>query len=310
VYVRRRVLSTSFGDARRGFFFSRVRDNLFSLAELEPHPKNWRPTTLVLTGNPRTRETLARYAIWMESGRGLVTLAEVLVGDFHEQAEERHEALERLDNYIEERNLNAFGEVMVAENFDSGMASLIQGHSIGPLKPNMVMVGWSSDRSRAVPMVQHLRLAAELDMSQVILVDRGLPDTDAKMRIDVWWRGDQNGSLMMILAYLLTLNLEWSQVTLRILRLIADESERDEARGEILELIEAARVEADIRVVLGDSITEVVHAESHDASVVILGFNIVPDSEAQAFHDRYTELCEGLPTTLLVCSSGDADLMA
>lgn len=311
VYVERRVLTTTFGDARRGFYYSRARDNIFKLAEQPPHAKNWRPTTLVLTGNPHTRSTLAQYAVWLESGRGLTTLAEVLVGDVHVLLERRREALERLKAYIKERNLRAFAEVMVAPSFDQGTAALIQVHSLGPLKPNVVMLGWPGEGGRIRPFVQTMRLAGELGMSQIVLVEReGRARAGGPQRIDVWWRGHENGSLMVILAYMLTLTFEWSGARIRLLRMVPDEASRQAAHTELHGLAEAARVEADIHVVVGESFAEILATSSGSADVVFLGFSIPDEEGAEAFHDTFTRLLAGLPTTLLVCSSGEADLLA
>ena len=108
---------------------------------------------------------------------------------------------------------------MVAENFDTGMASVIQAHSLGPLKPNLVMMGWSADAARAVPMAQP-HGAGRGAGDQPGPRDRpGAAHRPAERgRIDLWWRGDANGSLMVILAYLLTLNWEWGRRQLRVLR--------------------------------------------------------------------------------------------
>jgi len=55
---------------------------------------------------------------------------------------------------------------------------------------------------------------------------------------------------------------------------------------------------------------EVLKSYSKDASVVFLGFNVPGKSEAREFQERYEERISDLPTTLLVCSSGKADLFA
>jgi amino acid transporter len=52
IYLRRKVLKTRFGDARWGFIFSRIRDNMLKLSKMPATPKNWRPTVLVMIGNP------------------------------------------------------------------------------------------------------------------------------------------------------------------------------------------------------------------------------------------------------------------
>ncbi|MFT4705271.1 MAG: amino acid transporter, partial [Bradymonadia bacterium] len=110
IYIENRMLETTFGDARRGFFYARTRTNLTKLVDQTPHPKNWRPTALVLSGNPKHRKTLTQYAAWMESGRGIVTLAQVIVGKYEDTVAEREEALVSLTAYIAEHRLAAFPE--------------------------------------------------------------------------------------------------------------------------------------------------------------------------------------------------------
>ncbi|MBW1814444.1 MAG: hypothetical protein JRJ39_12480 [Deltaproteobacteria bacterium] len=55
---------------------------------------------------------------------------------------------------------------------------------------------------------------------------------------------------------------------------------------------------------------DIVFKESKDASAVFLGFRLPPIEEASSFYATYKEYIEKLPTTILVCSSGDADLFA
>ena len=314
--VRRRVLSTTFGDARRGFYYTRVRNNLLALAEQPNHAKNWRPTLLVLSGNPNARLTLAGYALWFGSHRGMVTLAELLIGELEELAPRRLTALRRLEEFINEHDLEAFPEVAVAPDFDQGVMMLLQTHSIGPIKPNVMLLGWPEDPERIQPFGQLLRAIDKLGKSLVCVVDRGLPSglvsrqTTISRRADVWWYGARNGSLMLLLAHLLTLNWEWSQTQIRLKRVVEEEMGRTPATEALHELAQAARIDAQVEVVVSaQPFAEILHEHSQDADVVFLGLWIPDASQAEELHREYTELCEGLPTTLLVYSSGEADMM-
>jgi amino acid transporter len=310
-YVAQRGLSASFGDARRGFVYTRARNNLLRLQELPSDPKNWRPTVLVLTGNPHTRLRLVKYALWLEARRGVVTLAQILVGDLHELADERRRAMEDLAGFIEEEQLPAFPETVVVPEFDAGLRIVLQAHSIGPIKPNLVLFGWSAERERAPAFVGHMRCGAEIGKSLLILANRARPVPRRRKRIDVWWRGRENGSLMLILAHLLMGNPEWQYTRIRVLRVVDREDEKQAAEAELTSIIDAARIHGWAEVVVSDRpFSEILHDASTDATLVLLGFFLPPPGEEQALHDRYTALLEGLPTTLLVNSSGDADLLA
>lgn len=310
-YVRQRDLEMGFGDARRGFIYTKVRNNLLRLGEMPRDAKNWRPTAIVLSGNPETRETLVRYALWLEAGRGMVSIVQLIVGELRDCTTQRREALDGLNDFIRSRGVPAFPEVAVVHDFDKGLRVLLQTHSIGPLKANLLLFGWSNGRERADAFADHLRSAAEMGMSMVILRDRGLPERHRAKRIDVWWRGRENGSLMLILAHLLLSNPEWARSQIRVLRLARTHEESVASEEAVRVLVEAARMNAEVHAVVSDRpFAEVLHEESAGASVVFLGFYAPPPEQAGAFHEQYTALLDGLPTTLLVHSSGEADLLA
>jgi amino acid transporter len=311
LYVRKFVLSTSFGDARRGFYYARIRENLFHLQTLPIHPKNWRPTIIVLSGNPDTRLTLVKYATWLGSGRGIVTIAHVMTGDFHTENARRIENRKTLERFIASNRLQAFAQVLVTPDFDTGLSHLLQTSAVGPLKPNLIIWGWSQDSSRSLQTVKNLRAAHSLQMSQIIIKSAGFPGAKARKRmIDIWWRGKHNGSLMVILAYLISLNSQWSGCRIRILRVVAAESDYLPAYAELKSLMESARMsKAKIEIIVSaDPFPEIFRRTSDRATAILLGFGIPEDNDAELFHRWFSSLLTDMPTTLMVHSTGEADL--
>jgi amino acid transporter len=312
IYVRRKDFSVTFGDARRGFYYANVRDLIHKLAAIPSHPKNWRPTVMVFSGNPTTRLTLVCYATWIGCGRGIVTIVEILRGDADAIATQREEGQKRLQAFIDKHDLAAFPEVVAGPEFDQVLPLLLQAHSIGPLKPNLIMFGWADDPRRAEPLARHLHVAISLGRSIVVLRDHGLPAFDGNgSRIDIWWRGRRNGSLMLILAYLIALHPDWDGCTIRLLRQIRNKDVREAAESNLQHLIDEARVPGIVCAVVSDQpFADVLHEHSAGAACVMLGFDSQILEQPQEFHARYQKLLESLPTTLLVCSSGEADIFA
>lgn len=311
VAIRRRTLSTPFGDARWGFLYSHIRNQLLTLARMPVHPKNWRPTVLVLSGNPENRQALVSYADWISAGRGVVTLVDIIVGDLDNMANLRKTAMERLNKFLAANRLEAFPEAVIARDFDEGLLVLLQSHSIGPLKSNLILFGWSSDSQRALSFCSHLRAASRLGMSPLVLRTFELPSSEGPKRIDIWWRGRQNGALMVILAHLLTLNWAWSDTQIRVLRLIEDEAGRTPAGVALRELVGSARIDASVQIVVSSApFGEILQRHSADANLVILGYNPPEPGREPAFLSTFEELLDKIPSTLLVCSSGRADLLA
>ena len=309
-YLSRRVFRSAFGDARLGFQYALVVRALQKLRWMTPHAKNWRPTFLVMAGNTQTHMTLLKYAVWMEGGRGLVTAAQVISGDLETYAARVKSLREAMDTFLRNNELAVFPEVIFAENVDEGIRTLAQAHSIGPLKPNTVLFGWPHSAERAEVMFRHVWSIAAMGKSVVVVAEKGLPSEQrTRRRIDIWWRGRENGSLMATLAHLLTLNWEWRDSIVRVLRVIGDAAGRASSRQALRELIEAARIRAEPRVIVStESFSDVFRAHSAKADVIFLGIQPSEDETSAQLYGRISELLKDMPTTILVHSSGEADL--
>jgi hypothetical protein len=310
-YLRTRELEAAFGDARRGFIYASVRRNLLRLARMEEDPKNWRPTILVFAGNPDTREDLVRYADWLGSGRGIVHLADILVGSIEEHGSRRRTSLQRLDDFCRDHDIEAFPVSVVAETFEQGASFLLQGAVVGPIRPNMAMFGWSSDEARISTFTRQIRTAMGMNMSLVVLKNGNGPVPRRKKRIDIWWRGHRNGNLMVILAHLLTRNWAWDRTNLRVLRVIEDEAGRQPAVAALQELIDAARIEATAEAIVSSvPFVEILHRHSRDATCVFLGVEAKALDDEGEWHKTYERMLQDMPTTLIVSSAGGEDMLA
>lgn len=308
--ISRRVMQTSFGDARRGFIYSLVIRNLQKLRGMQPHPKNWRPTILALTSSSQNHFPVVQYADWMEGHCGLVTAAQVVEGDLAAYASRYESTRAALEKFLHENNLNVFPEVVFSNDIDEGISVLVQAHSIGPLKPNTVVLGWPRSRERAEMVMHHLNNIKALGKSAVTVVNHGLPERgDHQKRIDIWWRGQQNGSLMIILAHLICQNWSWRNARVRILRKIDDEAGRAPATEALARLIEAARIKAEPTLLVSrDSFDNLLLRHSRDADLLLMGFDIPTQEHAETTYTHFDKLLAEMPTTLLVHSSGEADL--
>jgi len=285
---------------------------LQKLRDMTPHPKNWRPTFLVMAGNTQTHLTLLRYAVWMEGGRGLVTAGQVISGDLGTFAARVESLRSAMDKFLRSNELAVFPEVVFAEDVDEGIRMLAQTHSIGPLKPNTVLFGWPRSAERAEAIFRHVSTIAALGKSVVVVVDKGVPPSMRRARrIDIWWRGEQNGSLMVTLAHLLVQNWEWRRSQIRVLRVIRDEAGRESSRQAVGSLVEAARIRAEACVVVStEPFHEVFHRHSAKADAVFLGLQPPGEDSAIEAYRRLNSLLEPMPTTVLVRSSGEADVFA
>lgn len=310
VYLRNRKMRISFGDVRRGFLYSRIRDNLLKLQSFQEDSRNWRPSILALSGNPGSRETLVSYAVWLCAGRGLITLCNMLTGNFENSSTHRAMALNQLEKFLDEKNIQAFPQVFIAPDFANGINALLQNTAFGPLRPNIIVSGWPGDKASSCKVVRLVNAAESLKISQVIVVDRGMPAPEKIKRVDVWWRGRRNGALMMMLAHLMTLNWEWTDTRVRLIRVIGNEAGKEPSLMALKHLIADSRMIAEAEVVVSDRpFIGILKEYSSDADAVFMGFES-PDSENHTrWFENYEKLLDGLPTTILVQSAQETNYL-
>ncbi len=202
--------------------------------------------------------------------------------------------------------------VVVAPYLSDGIESLVQCHGLGALRPNTVLLGWPSDAQRAEAFGATLRTVAELRTQHHRRPLRRRAETDPWLApagtIDVWWRGHQNGELMLLLAHLLTKNNEWRSRSIRLLRVIENEAGRDEVQRHLAELVAGARIRARPHVVVADEPRGAIQMLSRQAAIVLMGFEAPAEGSERAFFDQMEQWAGDLPRVVFVDSIGGMSL--
>lgn len=311
--IARREIQARWGDTRRGVIFERARTNLLKLEDEEYHPKNWRPIILALSGSGGHRPHLAVFGQWFTAGHGVLTLGQVIPGEVEDHLERRSNQLRLLRNFIQEEELQAFAAVAITRDVSEGIEQLVQLHGIGGFHPNTVLMGYPSDEGRAVPFGTALRIAGGLGQSSIVVYAAGeieAPWQAPSGSIHVWWRGEANGSLMLLLAHLLKQTSEWRWHDLRLLRIISSEAGREEANEHLSELTETSRIEASTAVFVSDNPMSVVQDYSQNAALVFLGFRPPDEGKEIEFWKSLQRWAGNLERVVFVHSAGGMELEA
>jgi len=316
-YLRKRDIQTNWGDAKRGYIFQRTRDNLLYLEGSKFHPKNWRPILAAISRDPLTDPGLVQVGAWLENRRGLFTVAELCErpdGDLKAHLAYRKQRLAQLRESFVARGIVAMPEVVVVDRLDEGFTTFLQSYSVGGLRPNTALLSIppAADvdaRQRFVRQVEQL-LAFELNLA--LLKPGEFVLDKPKRTIDLWWRGTRNGSLMALLAYLVTLDRTWHGATIRIFRAVGNAMAETEAREQLAALVKQARIQAQVEVFQTNELPGkfIVERSAGVADLVLLGLR---QEAIEGFGNTLAGLEDALsrlPTTLLIWSNGDADLFA
>lgn len=318
-YIRSAEIEAGWGDMQSGLTFQRTRANLLKLEDQLYHPKNWRPNILALSGAGFNRLHLSIYGYWFTSGRGILLIGQVIQGEIKDQLE-RHNNQERLlHEFIREKELKAFPAVVVAPTVPAGIESLVMCVGLGELRPNTILLGWPHEAERVEHFGSMLRTIDFMQRS--VLISRFTDthtdaDGDEKAEqwnappgtIDVWWRGKQNGELMMLLAHLLTQNDGWRNRTIRLLRVIDNEAGRDEVEQHLKLLADRARIKTQCEVVVSSDFRGAIQESSRNAAIVFMGFQPSDENFDSDFYERIEGLCGDLQRVIFVNSNGSMSL--
>ncbi len=318
-YIKYHEIEARWGDLQGGIIFERARRALLRLEETTYHAKNWRPILLAMSSSSWNRPYLAIYGHWLSAGRGILTLAQVVCGDVDKLAERRDSYERALRKFIAKEELQAFPTVVIAPYLSDGIESLVQCHGVGGVKPNTVLLGWPKSDAKAETFGATLRQLARFrrsiicarlfqDIGDGISAERDVALAEAwnapQGTIDVWWRGMENGALMLLLAHLLHQNPEWRHNRIRVLRIVSNDEAVEEVRQHISELATVSRICVDPVVIVASDPSVAIQNESRSAALLLLGFDAPKEGEEAVFYRHMQHLAGDLPRVLFVDSAG------
>ena len=307
-HLRRRAMRKRWGDVRAGLWVALARWALLKLRQHELDPRNWRPQILLFGGDPGKRAGLVRLASWFNQDRGIVTVCRLVVGEL-EKLREVETLRTEMDRELEEAGVVAFSEVDVVSNFEDGVLGVAQANGIAGLHSNTVMFGWSRRKKRLESQLRTMRAMSYAGKNTIIARINWAHEPGSEKRVDIWWGGLQNnGDLMLLLAYLLRLNPEWQGSRLFVRSVARDEEERRAQLDGLAKLLPEARIGAETEVIVkpdDSTIQEVIHRTSAGADVVFLGLQEPEMDGEAAYAERIIDLASGLNTCIFVRSAGE-----
>ena len=314
-YVSSNAEVERWADADRSHRFQRVREDLYAIASDLEHPRYWRPVLLAFSDNPDRRERILRFASWLEGHSGFTTAIRIIEGEGPRTRKKLEEAEKELQAEIDKGKFPAFARAIAAPDVDSAVPVLLQAHGLGTVRANTVLLNWF-DRGHAddAPGLRsyghYLRLALRFGCNVVILA-AGSQDfafvegiRPGNHLIDVWYRHNATGRLMLLLAYLMTRSDQWDGARIRLFAPATKDKSREEALEELKGMLEDVRIDAEPEIV-DDAGPHSIIRHSADSSVVFLPFRLGDEGPTSVSDGPLGELAEGLGITALVLAAQD-----
>jgi len=226
--------------------------------------------------------------------------------------ERREQAEKLLRKFIREEDLDAFPVVVVEQDMSEAVKAMLQSHGIGGIRPNAVLLGWSQDPKKREDFCETLRLAEDFRRSIVVVKcdderERWDPPEGS---VDVWWQGRRHGSLSLLLAHLLKQNPVWRHRPLRVLSTLPPKADEENLSRELVEMLEASRIDAEIHVFLTDDPVFEIAKQTGESAVLFTEFTPPEEVEEAEFLNEMERLM-GIPIDMIfVHNSGDVELEA
>ncbi|MGF1537813.1 MAG: amino acid permease [Elainellaceae cyanobacterium] len=302
LWIQRRELKSTWGDARRGVWMLLLRTSLFQLGHYTD-VRNWRPNMLVLSGAPTRRWGLIELANSLNHNRGIFTITSILPTGSRD-VNQQEEMEKRLSHYLEEKGVQALVRVLTAPDPFEGAERLVEIYGLGPLVPDTILLGDNTNlehRDRYCELIAHL-----YESERNVIIYRENEDAPERFRqIDVWWGGlHANGALMLIIAELLRDDIQWRNARIHLKLVVDDKDAMAGAKANMDALIEELYIDAvtHILVAEGRSFGEILQESSRNADRVLLGM-AEPTEDFRQHYDAMQTWIADLPSTVLVLAA-------
>uniref|UniRef100_A0A670KGK9 Solute carrier family 12 member 1 n=1 Tax=Podarcis muralis TaxID=64176 RepID=A0A670KGK9_PODMU len=236
IYVTYKKPDVNWGSSSQAVYYINAIDSALELTTVDDHVKNFRPQCIVLTGEPMARPALLDIAHSFTKNNVLSLIYYcVTQGPRKLCVTEMNSGMATKQAWLTKNKRKAFYAAVAADSFRDGVKSLLQASGLGRMRPNTLVLGFKKDwkEATAVEVENYMgvvhdafdfdfgvvvaRISQGFDISQVLLVQASsqFKKKQGKGTIDVWWLFD-DGGLILLIPYMLTLRKKWKDCKLRI----------------------------------------------------------------------------------------------
>lgn len=143
LYVSKKAPDVNWGSSTRSHVYNQALFNAIKLNYVADHVKNFRPSILLLTGNPSARIPLVEFANHITRHRSLLLLGHIVNTEIPYYLREK--VVDSQYRWMARRKIKAFYILLEAENLAKGAKIMFQTAGLGAkLSPNIVMLGYKS----------------------------------------------------------------------------------------------------------------------------------------------------------------------
>ncbi|KAI5079287.1 hypothetical protein GOP47_0004766 [Adiantum capillus-veneris] len=264
-YVSVKGKGGDWGDGFKSAYFQLALRSLRTLGANQVHPKNWYPIPLVfcrpwgsLPQDVPCHPKLADFANCMKKkGRGMSIFLSIIDGEYREKAEEARHACKLLSTYIDYKNCEGVGEIVVAKNMHEGFRGVVQTMGLGNLKPNIVVMRypeiWREENASEIPQNFVSIIDDCITANKAVVIVKGLDEWPGEFQkqygtIDLYWIV-RDGGLMLLLSQLLRSKESFESCKIRVFCISEEDTSAEELKADVRKFLYDLRMQAEVIVV-------------------------------------------------------------
>jgi len=305
IWLRSKSYEQQWGDVSVGFWANVARYSMLKLKDKKIHGRNWRPLMLCFVRDIDTRIQLIKLAESIGQNRGILTIANLHTSDTPLHPDERKELEIQMTNKLGKHGLQAFCEIHHAKDLHKGEIGVSKGHGLGDLRTNTIMFGWPDELEGQIRSIKTMKEIAKTGKN--LIMARFESKLPKKLKsIDIWWGGQQNnGDLMLLLAFLIKLNREWEDAIIRILSVVNNKESKERLEQGILQLLPMTRIQAAVEIIQSrKSFTTILHEQSRKTDIVFLGLPHCLRGQEEETAKSMDKMSKGLKISVFVQNNG------
>jgi len=303
--MKKRKVKSNYSDIRSGLVTHFARNFVYKLNLLKTDARNWRPNFLIMTGAPKSRFHLIDLANTISHERGFMTVTSILT-DLKLSYEKKNELEASTQSFLKKKNIEALTKVARADSLSNGVEGLLEFHGIGPITPNTLIIGDTSDPKMISEHTKILEIAS-LHQKNVIVVKDQKNTSDLIKKggksIDIWWRGHtDNISLILTLAYMLNTSTKWKNAKLTLKSVVNSPEEKKGIESNLQSFLESSRISAKYEFYEQDNTSDIystIAVSSKKADMVFMGLKSPVDAED--YESYYQNLMKKTDSLNTVC---------
>lgn len=315
-YLRNRDVPDRWTDSGGSHHYTQARSHITALTK-EPLPAaDWRPCALAFVPrDPDNREHMLTVASWLEGGSGFLTAVRVLEGSGAVRRRDAAAVQRDLSAEVAKIVPSASARVILVNDAEVGVQTLMQSHGLGSIKPNLALFGVrdlrasTDDRQAYGQMIQNcIRFGANVAVLNVRshAWDYYVSQPKDERTIALWWSDDHAGQLITLLAWMCTRHPDWqgAKITAYVPDLEGTDIEEDIEH--VSEILQAARINA--TVVGVEQTPAALTASLSRATLALAPLKVRRGVAMGPFETPLGMLIESLPLAIMVLSTNEVAL--